>query len=82
MVKILSVPENYKVVCNKCGCLYVYDLVDIEKDYYGEYYTTCPNCGRHVTHYIQSNILLEENPVVCLDCSLAETGVKSEPKKD
>ncbi len=45
MIEIIKPkPEKYIMICEHCDCKFSYDLLDVNKDYYGQEKVVCPCC--------------------------------------
>ena len=51
MIKIIKKsPENYIMTCDKCDCVFSYELSDVHLDYYCRPAVICPNCKKVNDH--------------------------------
>lgn len=41
-------PKEKKLVCPKCGCVFMYDRSDIHSDQREGCWVVCPTCGKYI----------------------------------
>ena len=60
MIKIIKEGhKQFRDTCFKCGCEYIYELEDIDKDY-----VKCPQCGTKNAHMPYNAILPPPTPYI------------------
>ena len=42
--------EKFVAMCNKCGCRFTYQLVDLDKTLIGREFINCPDCKKRLYH--------------------------------
>lgn len=54
MIKVIEHGyKKYSIRCNKCNCLYEYELEDVMQDI-----IVCPDCGQNNYHNFTLNVIL------------------------
>lgn len=67
MIKIIKTkPNKYIMVCDYCDCKFSYELIDVRKDYYGEYLVICPCCNTKQMHSNRKREVIEEESQIVM----------------